>query len=100
MERIALDILGPLPQTHDGNRFVLIVGDYFSKWTDAFTMPDIETSTIVDILVNKVICLWGVPLHIHSDQGSQFESQLFQALCDYLDITKTRTITVYHPQSV
>ena len=98
MERIALDILGPLPETHDGNRYVLVVGDYFSKWTDAYAMPDIETSTIVDILVNKVICLWGMPLHIHSDQGTQFESQLFKELCACLGITKTRT-TAYFPQS-
>ena len=98
MERIALDILGPLPETHRRNRYILVVGDYFSKWIDAWAMPDMETDTIVDILVPHVFCQWGLPLHIHSDRGSQFESELFQKLCAALGITKTRT-TAYHPQS-
>ena len=98
LERIAIDILGPLPETHDGNRYVLVVGDYFSKWIDAFAMPNMETTTIVDLLVSRVICQWGMPLHIHTDRGSQFESDIFQQLCTSLDITKTHT-TAYHPQS-
>ena len=98
MERIALDILGPLPETNDGNRYILVVGDYFSKWTDAWAMPDTETPTIVNILVCHVFCQWGLPLHIHSDRGAQFESQLFQNLCSVFGINKTRT-TAYHPQS-
>ena len=98
MERIALDILGPLPESHDGNKYILVIGDFFSKWTDAWPMKNMETSTIVDILVRQVICQWGVPMFIHSDRGTQFESELFQQLCTCLGITKTKT-TAYRPQS-
>lgn len=41
-ERVALDILGPLPETVDKIRYVLVVGDYFSKWTEAFALPNQE----------------------------------------------------------
>lgn len=38
MERIATDILGELPETKDGIRYILVVSDYFSKWTESFAM--------------------------------------------------------------
>ena len=40
MERIATDILGPLPETRTGNRYILVIGDYFTKWPEAFAIPD------------------------------------------------------------
>ena len=61
-------------------------------------MKNIKTSTIVDILVRQVICQWGVPMFIHSDRGTQFQSDLFQQLCPCLGFTETKT-TVYRPQS-
>ena len=61
-------------------------------------MKHMETSTIVDILVRQVICQWGVLMFIHSDRGTQFESELFKQLCTYLGITKSKT-TTYRPQS-
>ena len=98
MERIGIDILGPLPESASGNRYILVVCDYFTKWTGAWAIPNTETITVVTILINQFISIWGVPLHIYSDRGSQFESDLFQTLCKELGILKTRT-TAYHPQS-
>jgi len=98
MERIAVDILGELPRTENGNRYVLVVADYFSKWTESFPMPNMEASTVAKIMVEEVISRFGVPAKIHSDQGRQFESRLFQEMCQLLGIDKTRT-TAYHPQS-
>ena len=98
MERIALDILGELPITDNGNRYILVISDYFTKWTEAFPMPNMEAKTVVDILTREVIARFGVPSIIHSDQGRQFESQIFSEMCAVLQIHKTRT-TPYHPQS-
>lgn len=98
LERMAIDITGPFPITNDGNRYIVVVSDYFSKWTEAFPVPNIESETIARVLVDRFICRFGVPRQIHSDQGRQFESRLFQDLCDLLGIDKTRT-TPYHPQS-
>ncbi|GFW03046.1 retrovirus-related Pol polyprotein from transposon 412 [Trichonephila clavipes] len=50
-ERIAFDILGPLPRSSDGNNNILVVMDYFSKWPEAYPIPDQETSTVAEVLV-------------------------------------------------
>ena len=65
---------------------------------EAFALPDIEAKTVAEALLHGFITRYGVPFQIHSDQGSQFESNLFQELCKVLGIEKTRT-TPYHPQS-
>ena len=98
MERIALDILGPLPSTRSGNKYILVVADYFTKWTEAFPIQNIEAETVARILVTEVLCRFGLPRQIHSDQGTQFESRLFKEMCTLFDIDKTRT-TPCHPQS-
>ena len=98
MERIATDILGPLPETKKINRYILVIGDYFTKWMEAFAIPDQTAETVAKYLVNEVISRFGVPAYIHSDQGRQFESQLYQKVCTLLDVKKTRTMP-YQPQS-
>ena len=98
MERIAVDILGEFLMTENGNKYILVVGDYFTKWKECFPMPNMEAITVARIMVNEVISRLGVPEKIHSDQGAQFESNLFSEMCKLLQIEKTRT-TPYHPQS-
>ena len=98
LERTAVDILGPLPRTNKGNRYLLVVGDYFSKWADAIPIRDQEAVTIAKKLVERVITILGVPMEIHSDQGANFESQVFKEMCKLLGLHKTRT-TGLRPQS-
>ncbi|GFU66320.1 retrovirus-related Pol polyprotein from transposon 412 [Trichonephila clavipes] len=50
-ERIAFDILGPLLRSSDGNNHILVVKDYFTKWPEAYPIPDQEASTVAEILV-------------------------------------------------
>lgn len=97
-ERIAIDVAGPFPETDVGNKYIVVVMDYFSKWVEAYALPNQEAATIADALVQNWICRFGVPLELHSDQGRNFESALFQELCRVLNIHKTRT-TALHPQS-
>lgn len=97
-ERVALDILGPLPETVGRNKYILVIGDYFSKWTEAFPLPNQEAHTIAKALVEEWVCRFGTPRSIHSDQGRSFESTLYKELCQLLNIHKTRR-TPYHPQS-
>jgi transposase InsO family protein len=89
--RIATDILGPLPITPRGNNYILVVTDYFTKWVEVFPVPDQTAVTCAQIILNDVICRFGCPLSIHSDQGRNYESQVFQELCEILEIRKTRT---------
>ena len=98
MQRIAMDILGPLPETERQNKYILVVSDYFTKWTESYPMKNMEAKTIAEQLVSNFICCYGVPYYIHTDQGRNFESSLISEMCQLLDMTKTRT-TPYHPQS-
>lgn len=97
-ERIAMDIAGPFPPTKGGNRYILVCIDYFSKWVEAYPIMNQEARTVADAFVNNWVCRFGVPLELHSDQGRNFESSVFQELCQILEIKKTRT-TPLHPQS-
>ena len=97
-ERIALDIMGPMPTTESGNKYILVVGDHFTKWKEAFAIQNQEAMTVVEKLVNKGISRYGAPERIHSEQGRNFGAQLFQDICVLFNMNKTRT-SPYHPES-
>ncbi|GFT14493.1 hypothetical protein TNCV_4004511 [Trichonephila clavipes] len=72
--------------------------DYFTKWPEAYPIPDQEATTVAEVLVQHWISRFGVPLQLHSDQGRNFDSAVCKRLCEILAIDKTRT-TALHPQS-
>ena len=96
--RIGIDISGPYNVTDEGNRYILVVSDYFTKWVEAYPLKDMEAKTVAETLVEGFICRMGVPMIIHSDQGRNFESKLFQQMCALFGIKKTRT-TAFRPCS-
>ncbi|GFW76646.1 hypothetical protein TNCV_4943631 [Trichonephila clavipes] len=97
-ERIAFDILGPLPRTASGNKYLLVVMDYFTKWPEVYPIPDQEAPTVAEAVVQHWISRYGVPLQLHSDQGRNFVSAVLKGVCELLGIDKTKT-TPLHPQS-
>ncbi|KRX24424.1 Retrovirus-related Pol polyprotein from transposon [Trichinella nelsoni] len=98
-QRVGMDIVGPLEETQNGNRYILVVCDYFSKWPEAFALPNAEARTVATALVNGIFCRYGAPETLHSDQGRNFESELMKEVCKLFGVTKTRA-TAHHPQSV
>ena len=99
LQRIAVDILGPLdPPTAMGNRYILVLVDYLTKWSEAFPLENQTSETVAKVIVEQFCCRFGIPSQLHSDQGRQFEAQLFKEMCDLLGIRKSRT-TALHPQS-
>ncbi|GFU81552.1 retrovirus-related Pol polyprotein from transposon 412 [Trichonephila clavipes] len=66
-ERIAFDILGP-QRTASGNKYLLVVMDYFTKWPEVYPIPDQEAPTVAEAVVQHWISRYGVPLQLHSDQ--------------------------------
>ena len=98
MERLSIDITGPHPISSAGHKFLLTVVDHFSKWAEAFPIRNQEASTIAKLLVDRVFCYFGMPIQILTDQGKNFESELFSELCRCLDIEKIRT-TIYKPST-
>ncbi|KAF7641126.1 hypothetical protein LDENG_00292860 [Lucifuga dentata] len=98
MERVGMDILGPFPTTDSGNRYVFVAMDYFTKWPEAYAVPDQSASTTAERLVCEMFCRFGALEELHSDQGRNFEVQVFVEVCQWMGVRKTRT-TPLHPQS-
>ena len=90
LERCALDILGPLPVSNNA-RYLLLVSCYFTKWLMVIPLESTDAKTVATKLIEKFISVFGVPATLHSDQGSMFESTVFQEVCKLLGIEKTRT---------
>ena len=97
-ERVAMDIVGPFPKSANGNKYILVVSDYFTRWIEAFPIPNQEALTVARVFVNEYVCRYGVPVQLHTDQGRNFESKMVEEMCKILEIDKTRT-SPYHPQS-
>ena len=95
-EVLQVDIKGPLPMTEAGNRYIICFIDVLTKWVEAVPSTNIEAATVAQMFLSNVVLRHGTPQIVHSDQGRQFESQLFSELCRLLGLEKTRT-TPFHP---
>ena len=95
-ELVTTDIMGPLPNSGDGNKFVLVVIDHFTKWVELYPLPEISAKTVANRLMLTFL-RFGIPDTLLSDQGSNYQSELMVELCELLDIHKVRT-SPYHPQ--
>jgi hypothetical protein len=51
LERVASDIMGPLPETEAGNKYIVVISDYFTKWTEAYPLKNTESQTVAEVLV-------------------------------------------------
>ncbi|CAC5374624.1 unnamed protein product [Mytilus coruscus] len=91
MERVAMEILGPLPMSKNNNRFVLVLSDLFTKWTEAYPLQDQEAKAVAQALTNEFISRFGTPLQLYSDQGQNFDSRLLKEVCSLLQIEKNKS---------
>lgn len=95
-ERIGMDILGPLPTTTTGNKYVLVCVDHLTKYAEITALPDQKAETVARAFVETVVLRHGVPRQLLTDQGSNFVSRLMKDVYDLLGIDKRQT-TPYHP---
>jgi hypothetical protein len=99
MERVGIDILGPLPLSDSGNRYLLVAMDYFTKWPEVVALPNQEAITVATALVNNFFCRFGAPLELHSDQGRNFESAVMAEVCKLFGVLKTRATALFAQSS-
>ena len=77
--------------------WILVLTDHFTQWSDAIAIPNATAPTVVGVLQERIFCYFGLLEVIHTDQGAQFESDLFQELCRLWGVDKSRT-TPYRPK--
>jgi transposase InsO family protein len=95
-QRIAVDIVGPLqPVTDRGNRYILTIIDYATRYPEAIALQGIEAERVAEALV-EVFSRVGVPGEMLTDQGTQFTSEVMKEVSRLLSF-KQITTTPYHP---
>ena len=97
-EVLYIDLVGPMPETPDGMKYIVTMQDGFSRYCTACTIPNKEAVTVANALLDAWITKFGCPVRIHSDQGKEFQNSIWHQLCDRLQIQKTTT-PAYNPQS-
>ena len=82
MEKVHIDILGPLTTTTQGNKYVFVMIDQFTKWIELEALSDQTAESVAKSLVDSFVSRFGVPKMIISDQGANFVSQMFLSVCE------------------
>ena len=95
--RIAMDIVGPLERSRRGNRYILVIMDYATKYPEAFPLRHIKARQVANALLQLVTRV-GIPQEVLTDQGTNFTSKLLKQVYQYLGIKAIKT-TPYHPQT-
>jgi hypothetical protein len=88
--RVALDTAGPLPETKSGNRYILVAIDHYSKWCEAKAIVDHGAKTAAMFLEDEIICRYGVPKFVLTDNGGEWVAE-FDMMCRDYAIQHQRT---------
>jgi hypothetical protein len=82
--RVALDTTGPLPETKSGNKYILVAIDHYSKWCEAKAIADHGAKTAARFLEDEIICRYGVPKFVLTNNGGEWATE-FDVMCrDYV----------------
>jgi len=97
-EKISIDIMGPFEITNKGNRYILVIQDYLTRYILVEPLIDKSTASIIRALWYSWLRYFGKPKEFLSDNALEFTSNEFKTLCDKLHTKHTLT-SIYHPQS-
>ncbi|XP_074360235.1 uncharacterized protein LOC141700333 [Apium graveolens] len=93
-----IDLIGELPKAIGDVKYAVVAVDNFTKWAKAMPLATITAKKIKYFVFNSIVCRFGIPYKLVSDNGKQFDSKELRQLCEDLKIKK-EFAAVYHPQS-
>ncbi|XP_076945347.1 uncharacterized protein LOC143616394 [Bidens hawaiensis] len=96
-QKWGIDIVGPFPEGTRKAKFLVVAIDYFTKWVEAKPLRTITGEQVKRFVWESIVCRFGLPYAIISDNGKQFANNPFQEWCLQLKIKQTFT-SVAHPQ--
>lgn len=99
MEKLFLDLVGPLPTDHHGREYILTVQCELSKYIIAEPISNKRADTVAKAFIENVILKHGVPMTIATDRGTEFIAQVMKDVAELLGIEKL-TSTAYHHESI
>ncbi|XP_050233413.1 uncharacterized protein LOC126681900 [Mercurialis annua] len=93
-----IDILGPFTPTTGQKKFLIVAVDHFTKWIEVEAVSTITEARIRDFFWRQIVCRFGIPRALVTDNGKQFNCRAFKEFCNDLHID-LRFTSVVHPQS-
>lgn len=96
---ISADLLGPYPRSKSGNRYLLVVTDWFTKFVFIHPLAKATSKSIVKFLEYNVFLIFGVPQIFVADNGPQFISSEFKNLMNKYKVQKIWFNARYFPQA-
>ena len=93
---VGVDLM-ELPLTQQGNRYVIVFQDFFTKWPMVYPLPDQRSCHITRLISEEIVPMFGVSEALLSDRGANLLSNMVLDLCEFLGIRKLNT-TSYHSQ--
>src|SRR6266540_1048296 len=97
-KRWGIDIVGPLPITREGNRYIIVAMDYFSRWSEARSLKAANAETVATFIYEEIICRFGTPRILQSDRRTHFVNEVIQKLTKRFRVRHSLS-SPYHPQS-
>jgi hypothetical protein len=96
--QIGIDIVGPLPRTQRGKKYIVTAMDYLTKWPEARALSEATAEKVADFIYEQIICQHGCPQIILTDHGTHFNNNMISHLMEKFEI-KHLLSTPYHPQT-
>jgi len=96
--QIGIDYVGPLNPTPDGNKYILVAVDYFTKWPEAKAVKEATAKETAQFLYETIICQHGTPSIILSDRGSHFVNETIKLMKEEIGF-RHKLASAYHPQT-
>nr|KYP71885.1 Pol polyprotein [Cajanus cajan] len=91
-----MDILGPFPVAKGQLKFLIVGIDYFTKWIEAEPLARITATNVQRFTWKKIICRYGIPQAVTTDNGKQFVDKNFEQFLMQLGI-KHKVTSIEHP---
>ncbi|XP_027182063.1 uncharacterized protein K02A2.6-like [Coffea eugenioides] len=93
-----MDVIGTNdPPTSNGHRFILVTIEYFTKWVETASYKHVTKKVVSDFLRNNIICRFGVPETLITDNAKNLNNDMVDGLCEQFKI-RHRNSAIYRPQ--
>ncbi|XP_060200749.1 uncharacterized protein LOC132629021 [Lycium barbarum] len=94
-----IDVIGPIePKASNGHRFILVAIDYFTKWVEVVTFKSVTKKAVVDFVHSNIICRFGIPKTIITDNAANLNSDLMKEVCEQFKIVHHNS-SPYRPKA-
>ena len=94
---VSCDLVGPLPITGSGNRYIVVVVDFLTRYCSVKAIPN-KTADMVAQALWTVFCEHGTPSTLYSDSGTEFRNAVLKEMLKNFGVTHVK-VAVYHPSS-